>query len=112
MRHRTAPATFEELLAKVRDLPEGYRGQVLDGSVHVSPPPSAARAHTLAEISAMMVAGSPLGDPAPEDWAFQSEAEIACGHEAFLVADVAGFRVGSRELASARTPLRIAPAWV
>ena len=96
----------------MRDLPEGYRGQVLDGIVHVSPPPSAARAHTLAEITAMLVAGSPLGDPVPEDWAFTSDAEIACGEEAFLVADVAGFHVGSRELASARTPLRIAPAWV
>src|SRR4051812_15683793 len=94
MRHAIVPATFDELQALVRDLPEGYRGQILDGNVHVSPPPSAARAHTIAEISAMMVAGSPLGDPVPEGWAFQSGAEIACGAEAFLVADVAGFRVG------------------
>jgi Uma2 family endonuclease len=112
MRRPKAPDTFDELLAKVRDLPEGYRGQILDGTVEVSPPPSAARAHTIAEITAMMVAGSPLGDPVPEGWAFQAGAEIACGTEAFLVADVAGFRVGERELRSARTPLRIAPAWV
>ncbi len=112
MRHAIAPPTFDELLARVRDLPEGYRGQILDGNVHVSPPPSAARAHTIAEITAMMVAGSPLGDPVPDGWAFQAGAEIACGDEAFLVADVAGFRVGQRELARACTPLRIAPAWV
>lgn len=112
MRHRSAPATFDELLAKVRDLPEGYRGQILDGTVHVSPPPSAARAHTIAEISAMMVAGSPLGDPVPDGWAFQPGAEIACGEEAFLVADIAGFRVSQRELSRAATPLRIAPSWV
>jgi len=112
MRHAIVPATFDELLAKVRDLPEGYRGQILDGNVHVSPPPSAARAHTLAEITAMLVAGSPLGDPVPEGWAFQSVAEIACGEEAFLVADVAGFRVGQREISGACTPIRIAPVWV
>jgi len=112
MRHTNAPATFDELSAKVRDLPEGYRGQILDGNVHVSPPPSAARAHTIAEISAMMVAGSPLGDPVPEGWAFQAGAELACGDEAFVVADVAGFRVDQRELSRACTPLRIAPAWV
>lgn len=112
MRRQLAPATFDELLDKVRDLPEGYRGQILDGNVHVSPPPSSARAHTIAEISAMMVAGSPLGDPVPEGWAFQAGAEIACGDEAFLVADIAGFRVDQRELSRAATPLRIAPAWV
>lgn len=112
MRRPTNLATFDELLAKVRDLPEGYCGQILDGGVHVSPPPPAARAHTLAEISAMMVAGSPLGDPVPEAWAFQCGAEIACGGEAFLVADIAGFRASAHELSRTASPIRIAPAWV
>jgi Uma2 family endonuclease len=112
MRHKNAQPTFDELLGKVRDLPEGYRGQILDGVVSVSPPPSAARAHTVAEISAMLVAGSPLGDPVPEAWAFQPNAEIAIGNEGFLVADVAGFRLDLSELARAATPLRVAPAWV
>ncbi len=112
MRHHPDPATFDELLAKVRDLPAGYRGQILDGNVHVSPPPSAARAHTIAEISAMMVAGSPLGDPVPEGWAFQCGAEIACGGDAFLVADIAGFRASAQELSRTARPIRIAPGWV
>src|SRR6266478_3290515 len=64
--------TFDELLARVRDLPEGYRGQILDGAVHVCEPPCAARAHTLGELSATLVAGSPLGDPVPAAWTFLS----------------------------------------
>ena len=112
MRRKNDSTPFDELLGKVRDLPEGYRGQILDGEIHVSPPPSAARAHTIAEITAMLVAGSSLGDPVPEAWGFQPGAEIAVGAEGFVVADVAGFRASSRELASAATPLRIAPAWV
>jgi Uma2 family endonuclease len=112
MRHKNAQPTFDELLGQVRDLPEGYRGQILDGVFSVSPPPTAARAHTVAEISAMLVAGSPLGDPVPEAWAFQTNAEIAVGNEGILVADVAGFRLDLSDLAHAATPLRVAPAWV
>ena len=112
MRRKNPPATFEELLAQVRDLPEGYRGQILEGMVQVCPPPSGARAHTIAEITAMLVAGSPLGDPVPEAWAFQPGAEIAVGGEGFVVADAAGFRVDQRELSRAATPLRLVPQWV
>jgi Uma2 family endonuclease len=112
MRRKIVPATFEELLAQVRDLPEGYRGQILEGTLHVCPPASGARAHTIAEITAMLVAGSPLGDPVPEAWAFQPGAEIAVGAEGFVVADVAGFRVDQSELSRAPTPLRMVPQWV
>lgn len=111
MRKKSPPPTFEELLVQVRDLPEGYRGQILEGALEVSPPPSGARAHAIAEITAMLVVGSPLGDPVPEGWAFQPGAEIAAGAEGFVVADVAGFRVDQRELSRAPTPLRLVPAW-
>lgn len=112
MRHKTTQPTYEELLGRVRDLPEGYRGQILDGAVRVAPPPSAARAHTMAEISAMVVAGSALGDPVPDAWGFLSNAELAVDKEGFLVADVAGWRMGEADLARAPTPIRRPPAWV
>ena len=60
----------------------------------------------------MVVAGSSLGDPVPEAWAFLSDVEIAIGPEGIVTVDVAGWRVGSRELASAGTPVRLVPAWV
>jgi Uma2 family endonuclease len=112
MRHRAPPPGFDELLARVRDLPEGHRGQIYDGQIHVSEPPSTARAHTLAEISAMLVAGSPLGDPVPEGWTFHSGVELAAGEERLLVADVAGWPVPKESSALTASPVRIAPAWV
>jgi hypothetical protein len=110
--HRRVQPTFDELLSRVRDLPKGYEGHVLEGAMYVTEPPSVARAHTLAEISAMVVAGSPLGDPVPEAWAFLADVELAIGEEGIVTADVAGWRLGRDELASAVTPVRLVPAWV
>jgi Uma2 family endonuclease len=112
MRQNAAPPTFDELLARVRDLPEGHRGNILDGTVYVVEPPSAARAHTIGEISATLFAGSPLGDPVPEGWSFLDDVELAAGDEGLLVADVAGWRMPQDRLAAAATPIRIPPAWV
>src|SRR3954464_2561325 len=110
--HRRIQPTFDELVSRVRDLPKGYEGHILEGAMFVTDPPSVARAHTLAEISAMVVAGSSLGDPVPDTWAFLCDVEIAIGAEGIVTADVAGWRVGSNELASAVTPVRLVPEWV
>jgi Uma2 family endonuclease len=117
MRHnhssqRRVQPSFDELLSSVRDLPKGYEGHILEGTMYVTDPPSVARAHTLAEIAAMVVAGSSLGDPGPDAWAFLSDVEIAVGAEGIVTADVAGFRLGASELAAATSPVRFVPAWV
>src|SRR6478735_6028890 len=110
--HRQVQPTFDELLAKVRDLPDGFEGHILDGTVHITEPPSVARAHTIAEISAMVVAGSALGDPVPDAWTFLANVEVAIGVEGLVTVDVAGWRVGRDELASAATPVHLVPAWI
>lgn len=113
MRQRAAqPPTFEDLLARVRDEGDGHRGQILEGSIHLAPPPCGARAHVVAEIVAMLVAGSALGDPVPAGWSFLSNVEIAPRDESLLVADVAGWRLDKERLAAAATPIRLLPAWV
>jgi Uma2 family endonuclease len=104
--------SFEELLSRARDLPEGHRGNILDGALHVAEAPSPARAHALAELSAALVAGSPLGDPVPDGWSFLSNVELAIEPDSLLSADVAGWRMGQGELATAGSPVRLAPAWV
>lgn len=60
----------------------------------------------------MLVAGSPLGDPAPAEWTFLSHAEIAVGGEGLLTADIAGFHLSREALAKEATPIRVTPAWV
>ena len=119
MRHRSngrPQPTFEELLSRVRDLPAGHRGQILDGVAIVADPPTTAQAHTIAEISAMVMAGSSLGDPVPDGWSFLSNVEIALERGAevrgLLVADVAGWHCGKEALAAAGSPVRVPPTWV
>jgi hypothetical protein len=104
--------TFEELLARVRDLPEGYRGQVFNDAVVVSEPPTPARAHSIAEISGMFVAGSALGDPVPEGWTFLANVEISAGHERLLLCDVAGWNLTREGLLATCSPIRITPDWI
>ena len=117
MRHRAGARSeqqpsFDELLSRVRDLPEGQRGNILHGEVHVVQAPSPARGHTLAELSAALVAGSPLGDPVPAGWSFLNHVEVALRTEGLLVADIAGWRMPSGELAACGAPVRVTPAWV
>lgn len=97
---------------QVRDLPDGHRGQIFGSELYVGEPPSPARAHALAEIAAMLVAGSPLGDPAPKGWSFLSNAEIAAGSERLLVADVAGWTVDEAGKRQTSPPITTPPAWV
>src|SRR4051812_3072811 len=108
----TAVPTFEELLSKVRDLPQGYRGQILDGELVVTDPPSPPRAHAMAEITAMFFAGSTLGDPVPEAWSFLANVEISAGSEGLLSCDVAGWHLTRQALAGTCSPIRVAPEWV
>src|SRR3954465_4812804 len=98
-RNQNSLPTFDELLSTVRDLPEGYRGQILDGAVVVSGPSSPARAHALAELSAMFFAGSALGDPVPEAWSFLANVEISAGNDGLLTCDVAGWHLTRQGLA-------------
>ncbi len=106
------PPSYEELLGKVRDLPEGHRASIFDGAIYVVEPANAARAHTLGEISATLFAGSPLGDPVPEGFTFLDDVEVAYGDDGLLVTDIAGWHLPHERLAAAASPMRIAPAWV
>lgn len=112
MRHKQAEPSFEDLLAEVRALPAGHRGNILDGIVTVVAPANPARAHTIGEISATLYAGSPLGDPVPEGFVFRDGVDLVFGEEGVLVADIAGWRLPQDRLPAAGLPVHIAPMWV
>lgn len=103
-------ATFETLLGRLRDLPQGHRGSILDGELWVTEPATGCRAHTLAEIWAMLLAGPSLGDPVPEGWSFLAAPELRVEPEGLLVADLAGWRLPAGEVAGG--PPSHAPPWV
>ncbi|MET0595718.1 MAG: hypothetical protein ABW133_23675, partial [Polyangiaceae bacterium] len=47
---------FDDLVGLVRDLPQGRRGQIVNCKLHLSHTCQAAHAHTLAELSATLLA--------------------------------------------------------
>src|SRR5437762_1688710 len=71
-----AEPEYDELVELVRDLPRGRVGQIVNGKLHVSKTCEPAHAHTLAELSAALLAGSSIGDPVPAGWTFLTEVEL------------------------------------
>jgi hypothetical protein len=107
-----AEPAFDELVELVRDLPRGRTGQIIQGKLHVSGGCGPAHTHTLGELSATLLAGSPLGDPPPSGWAFLTEVELAFPQETLVVADIAGWRVAKNRIAGLPTPIELVPHWI
>jgi len=103
---------FDELVARVRDLPRGRTGQIINCKLHLSHSCHPAHAHTLAELSATLIAGSPLGDPVPAGWTFLSEVELAFPRETLVVADIAGWRAPHERIVALPSPIGLVPDWI
>src|SRR5678816_1676934 len=106
-----AEPAYDELVELVRDLPRGRTGQIIQGKLHVSAGCGPAHTHTLGELSATLLAGSPLGDPAPPGWTFLTDVELALPQETLVVADIAGWRVARNRIAALPTPIELVPQW-
>jgi hypothetical protein len=107
-----AQPAYDELIGLVRDLPRGRIGQIINGKLHVSTSCDPAHAHTLAELSATLLAGSPLGDPVPPGWTFLTEVELLLPGEALVIADIAGWRMPHDRLVALPSPIGVVPQWI
>jgi Putative restriction endonuclease len=103
---------FDELVGIMRDLPQGRTGQIVNGKLHLSHTCEPAHAHTLAELSATLLAGSPLGDPVPAGWTFLTEVELALPRETLVVADIAGWRAPHDRIVALPSPIGMVPEWI
>jgi putative restriction endonuclease len=107
-----AEPEYDELVALVRDLPQGRVGQIVNGKVHVSTTCEPAHAHTLAELSATLLAGSPLGDPVPAGWTFLTQVELLLPGDTLVTADIAGWRAPHERIVALPTPMGLVPQWI
>jgi hypothetical protein len=107
-----AEPAYDELVELVRDLPRGRTGQIIQGKLHVSAGCGPAHTHTLGELSATLLAGSPLGDPPPSGWTFLTDVELTLPQETLVVADIAGWRAPRNRIAGLPTPIGLTPQWV
>jgi hypothetical protein len=112
--HQSRPPepVFDELVGLIRDLPQGRTGQIVNCKLHLSHTCQPAHAHTLAELSATLLAGSPLGDPVPAGWTFLTEVEIALPSETLVIADIAGWRAPHERIVALPSPIGLVPEWV
>jgi len=109
---RPAEPGFDELIGVVRDLPQGKTGQIVNGRLHLSVAQEAAHAHSVAELSATLLAGSPLGDPVPNGWTFLTEVELALPAETLVVADIAGWHAPHDRIMALPSPIGLVPHWI
>jgi len=107
-----AEPDYDELVALVRDLPQGRVGQIVNGKLHVSSVCDPAHAHTLAELSATLLAGSPLGEPVPPGWTFLTEVELLLPGDTLVTADIAGWRAPHDRIVALPMPIGLIPQWV
>jgi Putative restriction endonuclease len=107
-----AEPEYDDLVALVRDLPRGRVGQIVNSKLYVSTTCEPAHAHTLAELSATLLAGSPLGDPVPRDWTFLTEVELLLPGETLVTADIAGWQAPHDRIVALPTPVGLVPHWV
>lgn len=107
-----AEPEYDDLVELVRGLPQGRVGQIVNGKIHVSTPFDPAHAHTLAELSATLLAGSPLGDPVPAGWTFLTEVELLLPGDTLVTADIAGWRAPHERIVALPTPMGLVPQWV
>ncbi|MHC1743858.1 MAG: Uma2 family endonuclease [Syntrophobacteraceae bacterium] len=101
-------ATYEDLF----DIPENMTGEILDGSLVVTPRPS--KRHTFAGSALTQLIGPPfqLGEGgAPGGWIFIVEPEVGLG-EHILVPDLAGWRRERFPFAEETNWISVAPDWV
>jgi len=107
-----AEPEYDELVALARDLPQGRVGQIVNGKLHVSSTCEPAHAHTQAELSATLLAGSPLGDPVPAGWTFLSEVELLLPGETLVLADIAGWQAPHERIVALPSPISLIPQWI
>jgi Uma2 family endonuclease len=104
--------SFEDLVAQVRQVPQGKVAQVVNGRLYTSNAAGPAHAHVVGELSATLLAGSPTGDPVPAGWTFLTDVELALPDEALVVADIAGWRAPHDRIVALPTPISLVPLWV
>lgn len=102
--------TFDELYARVRALPEGQTGQILDaGELTVMPRPHPRHQRAMAGLRRALTARDI--DAGGTGWWLLSEVEVRFPGDRLLVPDVLGYRVERVATLPDENPLRIVPDW-
>lgn len=105
-----APETFDELYARIRALPAGSTGMILDaGELTVLPRPHPR--HQRAMKGLLRALGPRDVDGGGTGWWILSEVEVRLPGDRLAVPDLLGYRVARVPTLPDENPLRIVPDW-
>jgi Uma2 family endonuclease len=102
------PATRADLEA----LPEGVKGEIIDGELYVQPRPRPAHARAETTIVSDIQGPYDLGRGGPGGWWILAEPGIELPESPEFSPDVAGWRRDRLPALPTDTPIRIAPDWI
>jgi Uma2 family endonuclease len=99
-------ATWDDLL----DVPEGFKGEIIDGVVMMSPRPAAPHLEAASVLGAIILNRFQLGEGGPGGWVILDEPYIAFGAD-IRIPDLAGWK-RDRYRAPEQGPYAVMPDWV
>jgi Uma2 family endonuclease len=103
--------TFDELYRRIRDLPEGSRGEILDpGNLHIVMGRPGKRHRRSAQAIHIGLSGADQGTQG-KGWWIEVEPEVRFGQR-LLDPDLAGWRVERVPELPEENPINITPDWV
>lgn len=102
-------ATYQDVI----DLPVGWVGEILDGTLYGHPRPASGHARTHAMLMHLLIGPFDVGDRGPGGWYFLTEPELHFGDDV-LVPDISAWRKERMpEPPERHTPfLTLPPDWV
>jgi Uma2 family endonuclease len=109
---REAPPTLEELWAKLEALPEGVKGEIIDGELHVQPRPRFRHARATGFLSRHLGGSFDFDDGGPGGWWIVPEPGIELPGAPEVSPDLGGWRRERMPEPPEDEPIRLVPDWV
>lgn len=104
--------TLEELIARLNDLPETQKGEIIDGELFVQPRPRYRHQRVTVFLSHHVGGPFDMDEGGPGGWWIVPEPGIELPNAPEVSPDVAGWRRERMPTPPLDEPLRLAPDWV
>jgi Uma2 family endonuclease len=101
------PATFKDL----ESVPEGKNGEIIDGTLYVTPRPAPIHSVTSSAVGGELVGPFQFGRGGPGGWWILDEPELHLGDDA-MIPDLAGWRRERMPVLPKEAAFTLVPDWI
>jgi Uma2 family endonuclease len=106
--HKSGPAT----LADLENLPESWRGEIIDGELYAFPRPSFPHVHVEGRVFYDLCGPFEMGRGGPGGWWILAEPGIQIARAPEFSPDVAGWRKSRMPRPPRSGPITVVPDWI